>query len=223
MDQGMSHAMSASLTSEKLAQRALDVGVLTEQQLQQVWGEFGTRNVELAPFTVIIGRNDTGKSSLLDGIESVLSGTIPQGGRRGWWVPSEEGEHFLRSRLDIPDGPLRIHGPENGRSFVVESTGSPVEVDAALALQLIRPAGEVVRLDTSRSVRDSSDAASDFLAAIVEDSSTEGWSSAGDPDDPGDIRHLLDRDGEIAPWVSTALDLLAERSFDLIPEFLRTD
>jgi serine/threonine-protein kinase len=50
MDQGMSHAMSASLTSEKLAQRALDVGVLTEQQLQQVWGEFGTRNVELAPF-----------------------------------------------------------------------------------------------------------------------------------------------------------------------------
>ena len=38
--------MATSLTAEKLAQRALDVGIVTEQQLQSVWGEFGTRSVE---------------------------------------------------------------------------------------------------------------------------------------------------------------------------------
>lgn len=38
--------MATSLTAEKLAQRALDVGVVTEQQLQSVWGDLGTRNVE---------------------------------------------------------------------------------------------------------------------------------------------------------------------------------
>jgi serine/threonine-protein kinase len=42
--------MSLPLTAERLAQRAIDVSVLTEQELQTVWGEFGTRQVELAPF-----------------------------------------------------------------------------------------------------------------------------------------------------------------------------
>jgi serine/threonine protein kinase len=43
-------AMETTLTAEKLAQRAIDVSVLTEQELQGVWGEFGTRNVEFEPF-----------------------------------------------------------------------------------------------------------------------------------------------------------------------------
>ncbi|MEQ8210456.1 MAG: serine/threonine-protein kinase [Lacipirellulaceae bacterium] len=38
------------LTAEKLAQRAIDVNVVTESDLQPVWSEFGTRNVELEPF-----------------------------------------------------------------------------------------------------------------------------------------------------------------------------
>ncbi|MCC6493772.1 MAG: protein kinase, partial [Pirellulales bacterium] len=42
--------MATTLTAEKLAQRALDVNVLSEQDLQGVWGEFGTRNVEYEPF-----------------------------------------------------------------------------------------------------------------------------------------------------------------------------
>ena len=42
--------MSTPLTAEKLAQRALDVNILRESDLQTVWGEFGTRNVELEPF-----------------------------------------------------------------------------------------------------------------------------------------------------------------------------
>lgn len=42
--------MATTLTAEKLAQRALDVNVLSEQDLQAVWGEFGTRNVEYEPF-----------------------------------------------------------------------------------------------------------------------------------------------------------------------------
>jgi eukaryotic-like serine/threonine-protein kinase len=42
--------MTTTLTADKLAQRALDVGVLSGEELEQVWGEFGTRNVELGPF-----------------------------------------------------------------------------------------------------------------------------------------------------------------------------
>jgi len=42
--------MATTLTAEKLAQRAMDVNVLTEQDLQAVWSEFGTRNVEYEPF-----------------------------------------------------------------------------------------------------------------------------------------------------------------------------
>lgn len=41
---------ATTLTAEKLAQRALDVNVLTEDQLQSVFSEFGTRNVEYEPF-----------------------------------------------------------------------------------------------------------------------------------------------------------------------------
>ncbi|QDS98376.1 serine/threonine protein kinase [Adhaeretor mobilis] len=39
-----------TLTAEKLAQRAIDVDVVTESDLRNVWSEFGTRNVELEPF-----------------------------------------------------------------------------------------------------------------------------------------------------------------------------
>lgn len=42
--------MTTTLTAEKLAQRATDVNVLTEQDLNGVWAEFGTRNVDYEPF-----------------------------------------------------------------------------------------------------------------------------------------------------------------------------
>ncbi len=42
--------MAATLTSEQLAQRAIDVGVLTDLDLQVIWGEYGTRNVDIEQF-----------------------------------------------------------------------------------------------------------------------------------------------------------------------------
>jgi len=42
--------MASTLTSEQLAQRAVDVGVLTDLDLQGIWGEYGSRNVDLEPF-----------------------------------------------------------------------------------------------------------------------------------------------------------------------------
>ena len=42
--------MTTTLTAEKLAQRAIDVNVLTEQDLNGVWAEFGTRAVDYEPF-----------------------------------------------------------------------------------------------------------------------------------------------------------------------------
>lgn len=42
--------MATTLTAEKLAQRAIDVNVLTDLDLQVIWSEYGTRNVDFEPF-----------------------------------------------------------------------------------------------------------------------------------------------------------------------------
>ncbi len=42
--------MASTLTAEQLAQRAIDVGALTDQDLQVIWVESGTRNVEIEAF-----------------------------------------------------------------------------------------------------------------------------------------------------------------------------
>ena len=48
--------MATELTAEKLAQRALDVNIVTEAELRSVWGELGTRNVEYEPFKQLLVR-----------------------------------------------------------------------------------------------------------------------------------------------------------------------
>lgn len=58
--------MSTPLTAEKLAQRAMDVSIVSEADLQSVWGEFGTRNVELEPFKQALVRRGLLTSYQLD-------------------------------------------------------------------------------------------------------------------------------------------------------------
>jgi len=48
--------MATELTAEKLAQRALDVNIVTEAELRSVWGELGTRNVEYEQFKQLMVR-----------------------------------------------------------------------------------------------------------------------------------------------------------------------
>ena len=48
--------MAGKMTAEKLAQRALDVNVLTEADLRTVWSELGTRNVELEQLQQVLVR-----------------------------------------------------------------------------------------------------------------------------------------------------------------------
>ena len=48
--------MAIELTAEKLAQRALDVNIVTEAELRSVWGELGTRNVEYEQFKQLLVR-----------------------------------------------------------------------------------------------------------------------------------------------------------------------
>ena len=48
--------MATDLTAEKLAQRALDVNIVTERELRSVWGELGTRNVEYEQFKQLLVR-----------------------------------------------------------------------------------------------------------------------------------------------------------------------
>ena len=49
--------MATDLTAEKLAQRALDVNIVTEAELRSVWGELGTRNVEYEQFKQLLVRH----------------------------------------------------------------------------------------------------------------------------------------------------------------------
>lgn len=48
----------AAHTAEQLAQRAFDMGLLTDLQLQQVWGHFGSRNVTLDDFLQFMVRKE---------------------------------------------------------------------------------------------------------------------------------------------------------------------
>ena len=50
--------MATELTAENLAQRALDVNVLSEADLQSAWSELGTRNVSCEQFSQLLVRRD---------------------------------------------------------------------------------------------------------------------------------------------------------------------
>ncbi len=50
--------MATELTAEKLAQRVLDVNVLSEADLQSVWSELGTRSVTYDQFAQLLLRRD---------------------------------------------------------------------------------------------------------------------------------------------------------------------
>ncbi|MEM9657878.1 MAG: hypothetical protein AAF961_05900, partial [Planctomycetota bacterium] len=47
---------TSPITAERLAQRALDVNVLSERELQSVWGELGSRNVEFEQLKQVLVR-----------------------------------------------------------------------------------------------------------------------------------------------------------------------
>ena len=47
-----------SLTAERLAEQAVDVGLLTPRQLQDVWGSLGTRSVGVEPFVQVLIRRE---------------------------------------------------------------------------------------------------------------------------------------------------------------------
>jgi eukaryotic-like serine/threonine-protein kinase len=48
--------MVTDLTAEQLAQRALDVNIVSEEEMRGVWGEVGAHNVEYEQFKQILMR-----------------------------------------------------------------------------------------------------------------------------------------------------------------------
>ncbi len=48
--------MATELTADELAQRALDVNIVSERDMRSVWGELGTRNVEFEQFKQLLVR-----------------------------------------------------------------------------------------------------------------------------------------------------------------------
>ena len=49
--------MATEMTAEKLAQRALDVNIVSESELRSAWSELGTRNVEYEQFKQVLVRH----------------------------------------------------------------------------------------------------------------------------------------------------------------------
>ena len=80
----------AEQTAESIAQRAFDLNLLTDRQLQEIWGEFGRRNVTVDEFVQLLLRRELMTNfqleRLLRGEEGRLflrrlQGAVP--GRRG--------------------------------------------------------------------------------------------------------------------------------------------
>ncbi len=61
--------MATELTAEKLAQRALDVNVVSEQELRDVWSELGTRNVEYEQLKQVLVRHGLLTNYQIDRLE----------------------------------------------------------------------------------------------------------------------------------------------------------
>jgi len=58
--------MGTELTAEKLAQRAYDVNIVTQTDLQSIWGELGSRNVELEQLNQLLVRRGLATNYQLD-------------------------------------------------------------------------------------------------------------------------------------------------------------
>jgi serine/threonine protein kinase len=56
----------AELTAEQIAQRAFDLDLLNERQLQEIWGEFGRRNVPTEEFVQFVLRRELVTNFQLD-------------------------------------------------------------------------------------------------------------------------------------------------------------
>jgi serine/threonine-protein kinase len=67
--------MATTLTAEQLAQRAIDVGVLTDQDLQVIWSEYGTRNIDVEAFKQALVRRGLLTNYQLDRlVENIRTG-----------------------------------------------------------------------------------------------------------------------------------------------------
>src|SRR2546429_8916254 len=47
-----------SLSAQEIAERAIDLNLLTDRQLQEIWGALGSRNVTAAEFTQALLRRE---------------------------------------------------------------------------------------------------------------------------------------------------------------------
>ena len=165
-------------------------------------------DLHFSRFLVLVGKNDSGKSTLLDCIADVLSRESPATDRPGWWMPNTLGTNLIRQHLVLPPGDIQVTNPQGGATFKVSVGATEVECDLLLAGLLGQPAGDVVRLELSSSFSQAQVAVLSFLSEVVSDSRDAGWSSTGDSGDPTDPRHLLTASGQVGPWVVKALSIL---------------
>ncbi len=183
-------------------------------------------DVELKPFTILVGRNGSGKSNFLDAIRFVAEGTRPHGSLPQGYVPGSV--------------PIRIYPWTGLNTWVLDTEPPPAPVPFQIALDLDLPCGDAT-YEVAVRPRDHIRTffRQETIGAVVERERLEVRGSDGSPahyevaegrliaasaDVPkpeGDDRLLLARLGE-SPAFAIIHDALSAMNFhDLRPDVMR--
>ncbi|TMC03758.1 MAG: hypothetical protein E6J41_26525 [Chloroflexi bacterium] len=178
--------------------------------------------VPLSRFTVLVGQNDTGKSTLLDAVEQLLTGraNVGEGSACVGWLPTPG------AMQPAPEGAYVFRGhrpPAGGRPLAVEDerVHRYVVYDAECSLVLgetdreVLPRVHCIRLDLGDRTT-----AHQIVTGYLRDLAFRllreppGWEES-------DLRPFSGRGEAVARWVRDALDELAAGTYKLLPAFIR--
>jgi len=182
--------------------------------------------LDVSRLTVLIGRNDSGKSTLLSCVADILSPSLQRQDRPGWWLPTPELASSVRQHLGWgAKRPVQLVGDELGAGTrLCTKPGEAVpELPADLASQFAHPVGAVVRIDPGTSERRADRAVRAFLIDVVADTVGAGIPTGGSPSNAEDPLHFIDSSGVVRPWTTSACGMLATEAFQLMPSFVRSN
>lgn len=181
--------------------------------------------VQLAPLTVVVGQNDTGKSTLLDAVGQTLQVNAPGDGRPGRWQLTPPAERTIRAMLetDLPEGRLWVTSPQGGAFHTVTVDGvdmTPNELPFDVTKGLVRKIPTVVQIQLDRGRHNAEADLLSFLETIVDESrAAESSSIVGTLNDPHPSP-FASVPGHLHEWVNEALKLVAIDAFTLMPSFV---
>jgi energy-coupling factor transporter ATP-binding protein EcfA2 len=182
--------------------------------------------LDVSRLTVLIGRNDSGKSTLLSCVADILSPSLPPADRPGWWIPTAELAASTREHLGwAAKRPVQLVGDEHGAGTTVRARSGEAlpELPSTLAAQFAIPVASIVKIEPGTSERRADRAVRVFLLNVVADTIDAGTPVGGSPSNPEDPLHFIDAHGTVRPWTASACEMLAAEAFGLMPPFVRSN